>query len=107
MSLQEKHVKQLTRFKIPKTLLAAADVRSFSDSEARDALGINGRSNENVAGIGFHYRSPVNSMSWGWRLRLDDVTADVKYLMDYSNRHLFFLPGAKKQLTADIPVVIV
>src|SRR6267142_3496406 len=108
MSLGEKHVKQLARFLISKKLLVAADVQSFDDTATRNALGINGHLNDNLAGMGFHYRSPLNGMSWGWRVRLDEETEeDAKYLMDYGNRHLFFTPTAKKLLSGEAPVVIV
>lgn len=108
MPLTATHFKQLARFQISKKLLADADVQSFDDTAARNALGINGHSNDNLSGIGFHYRSPVNNMSWGWRVRLDEETEeDAKYLMDYGNRHLFFTPNAKKLLSSEAPIVIV
>ena len=108
MPLNAAHSKQLARFSIPKKLLLAADVRSFTDKESRDALGVNGRINDDLAGIGFHYRSPVTDVSWGWRIRLDKETEEEsKYLMDRGNRHLYFSPGAEKLLSADVPIVIV
>lgn len=108
MSLREEHLKHLLRFNIPKKLLSSAGICSFTDTEVRDTLGITGYKNDDLTGIAFPYRSPLNSMSWGWRVRLDEKTSeDAKYLTDYGNRHLYFSPGVKEQLNSDIPVVIV
>ncbi len=110
MAILPQHLALLARFSISKKLLAAADVQSFDDTATRNALGTNANQNADLSGIGFHYRSPETNISWGWRVRLDTVIAgdNIKYLMDYGNRHLFFPPGSQKLLKdGESSVVIV
>ena len=109
MAILPQHLALLARFSISKKLLATADVRSFDDTAARNALGTNANPTADLSGIGFHYRSPETNTSWGWRVRLDNVIAgdNTKYLMDYGNRHLFFPPDAQKLLKDSESSVII
>lgn len=110
-ALSPHHAEQLARFKIPAELLRDAAVRSVTDFEAREALGLNGQySGKDLSGILFPYNSPIDGRRVSARIRLDyPLDGDSgKYLSEQASKHFFFPPAHKKDLTdAKVPVVVV
>jgi hypothetical protein len=108
-ALRPEHSEHLTRFRITSELIEAAGVRSVSDSEAREKLGINGYRDADLSGILFPYLSPVTGKRIGGRVRLDTPRPDApKYIMEQGVRHLFFLPRAGELLReTSVPVIFV
>lgn len=98
--LSKKHEQHLSRFRIPKEMLRAAQIESLGDTEARQTLGIHGRDTDELAGILFPYLSPISGERKGARIRLDAKAAsdEAKYLSEASCRHLFFPPNSKDLL---------
>jgi len=90
-------------------MLRAACIDSVSDSEARELLGIHGRTEDNMSGILFPYLSPVSGERKGARIKLDKQTTDgAKYYSEQGCRHLFFPPFSKDKIEdKNTPVVIV
>lgn len=98
---------------IEPAILERAQVRRVDDREARDVLGMNGKTG-NLAGIEYPYLDPSRP-TWRWtsRIRLDhpplkpDGTPDQKYRQPYGDRrHVFFPPGTQA-LLADVAVPLV
>ena|SRR5882757_1729917 len=93
--MRQTHAKHLAQFNIPRELLDAAHVKSVNDSEAREALGLNGHYTQDLSGILFPYFNPVTGERNGGRLKLDHPLSDDgkgKYLAEPGCRHLFFPP---------------
>jgi hypothetical protein len=107
--LSTKHAEHLAQFRIPPELLEAAGVRSLSNFEAREELGIHGYRGADVAGIFFPYLSPITGNCAGGRIRLDcPLPNGARYISEAGCRHLFFSPFPKEWLTdSSVPVVIV
>jgi len=107
--LLEKHKQHLARFRIPEEMLRAAHIESVTDTKTREAIGVHGRTNDDLGGILFPYFSPLTRERKGARVRLDKKTSDeAKYLSEAGCRHLFFPPVAKEFLEdKSVPVVIV
>ena len=107
--LRPSHSEHLTRFRIPSDMLETAGVRSMTDAEARQTLGINGHRDADLAGILFPYRHPVTGERVGGRIRLDTALPDGgKYISELGCRRFFFAPGAADFLRdTGIPAVIV
>lgn len=108
--LLEKHKQHLERFRIPMEMLKAAKVESVTDTKAREAIAVQGRFPDDLAGIFFPYLSPLTGERKGGRIRLDKPAAsdEAKYLSEMFCRHLFFPPNEKDLLQdKSVPVVIV
>jgi hypothetical protein len=91
-------------------MLEAAGVRSVTDAEARETLGINGQSTAELAGILFPYLSPITGERIGGRIRLDHLLPDDsgKYISEPGCHHLFFPPHVGNSLRdIRVPLVIV
>ena len=58
-ALTAEHAEHLAQFRIPPEMLDTAGVRSVTDIEAREILGINGHRDADLSGILFPYRHPV------------------------------------------------
>lgn len=103
------HAAHLARFSIPSELLDEAGVRSVSDIETRELLGIHGYAGHDLAGILFPYLSPRTGNRAGARVRLNHpVSEGQKYLSESGCRHLFFPPGISEGLKdAAVAVVLV
>jgi hypothetical protein len=104
------HAATLARFRIPPLMLEAAGVRSVTDAEARETLGLNGHQGADLGGILFPYNHPLAHARAGGRIRLDHPLPDNgrKYMMEPGCRHLFFPPGVADLLRdVNVPVVIV
>jgi hypothetical protein len=104
------HAEHLARFRIPVEMLIAAGVRSVTDAEARETLGIKGHRGADLGGILFPYLSPITGDRVGGRIRLDHPLPDdgSKYISEPGCRHLFFPPTPKEWLAdPTVPVVIV
>lgn len=98
----------LAKFKIPRELLEAAHVQHLTDSQVREALGVHGRTDQNLSGIVFPYRHPRDGRVVSHRVRLDVPIDGQKYLSAQGCRALFFAPVEGKELgDTSIPVVIV
>lgn len=99
----------LAKFKIPSELLNVAGVWHGTNLEVRELLGIHGRDDQDLAGIVFPYRDPLEGCSRGHRVRLDTPTSDgSKYISEQGCRHLFFAPTNDGELTdISVPVVFV
>jgi hypothetical protein len=105
-----RHREHLAQFRIPPEMLEAAGVRSVTDAEARDTLGINGHCGADLAGILFPYLSPMTGDRIGGRIRLDNPLPNDggKYISEAGCRHLFFPPFLKEWLAdTGVPIVIV
>jgi hypothetical protein len=89
-------------------MLESAGVRSVTNAESRETLGLNGHGGADLSGILFPYRSPVTGERVGARIRLDHVVLDdgAKYISEPGCRHLFF-PPFPKQWLADTSVLVV
>jgi hypothetical protein len=108
--LRPHHAEHLARFCIPPKMLEAAGVRSVTDTEAREMLGLNGHRGCDLGGILFPYVSPLTGERVGGRIRLDHSVPDIglRYVMEKACRHLFFPPGIAKLLQdVSAPVAIV
>jgi hypothetical protein len=83
------------RFRIPSEMLEVAGVRSVTDAEARETLGINGQRDADLAGLLFPYLSPITTERVGGRIRLDHPLPDNsgKYISEPGCHHLFFPPN--------------
>lgn len=97
------------RLGIPAELLAQAEVRRVTDSEAREKFGVRGHHGADLGGILFPYNHPLTGVRVGGRIRLDNLLPDGgKYLSEPGCRHLFFAPFPKEWLTAtSITIVFV
>lgn len=107
--LRREHKQHFARFRISNETLRAACIDSVSDSEARELLGIHGRTEDDMSGIFFPYLSPISGERKGGRIKLDKLTGDgAKYYSEQGCRHLFFPPFVKDKIEdKNIPVVIV
>ena len=88
--LRPEHAEHLALFRIPPEMLEAAGVRSVSDPDTRELLGVHGRRGEDLSGIFIPYRHPLDGQRTGARVRLDHPIDRTKYLMEAACRHLFF-----------------
>jgi hypothetical protein len=107
--LQPEHAKTLARLLVTDEILEAAGVRSVTDAEARETLGINHFLDADLTGIFFPYRCPVTGNRVGGRIRLDSPLPNGgKYISESGCRHFFFPPMPSEYLKdTHIPVVIV
>jgi hypothetical protein len=107
--LRPEHADHLRRFHIPHGLLEAAGVRSVTDAEARETLGLHGHQGADLGGILFPYLSPTTGLRGGGRIRLDNPLSDgAKYISEPGCRHFFFAPGVVGFLKdTSIPAVLV
>lgn len=97
-ALDAAHADHLGRFGITPELLAAAGVRSVSDAETRDVLGIHGYAGHDLGGILFPYFWTTGNRV-GARVRLNHpLTGGGKYISEPGCRHLFFPPGTSETL---------
>ena len=93
-ALTAEHAEHLAQFRIPPEMLDTVGVRSVTDIEARELLGINGHRDADLCGILFPYRCPVTGERRGGRIRLDAPLADGgKYISEPGCRHFFFAPS--------------
>lgn len=100
----------LARFRIPPEILEAAYVRSVTDAEGRETLGLHGHQGANLGGILFPYLSPLTGVRVGGPIRLDHpLPGDGgKYISEPGCRHFFFTPVPKEwPANTAIPVVFV
>jgi putative DNA primase/helicase len=107
--LRPNHAEHLARFHIPSEILEMAGVRSVTDFEGREVLGLQGYQGADLAGILFPYLSPSTGTRVGGRIRLDCPLPDGgKYISESGCRHFFFPPGVENFLhDLKVPVVIV
>ena len=108
--LRPEHGATLARFRIPPEMLEAAGVRSVTDAEARERLGLHGHQGTDLGGILFPYLSPLTGVRVGGRIRLDNPLPDDggKYISELGCRHFFFPPHVGNFLRdLKVPVVIV
>jgi uncharacterized protein DUF3854 len=109
VGLTTEHAASLARFRIPSEMLEAAGVRSVSDIEAREVLGLNGHRGAHLAGILFPYLSPITGERIGGRIRLDNPLPDDggKYISEPGCRHFFFPPQVANFIrNVNVPAVI-
>jgi hypothetical protein len=106
--LRPQHADHLARFRIPPGILEDAGVRSVTDAEAREMLGVGGRRGNDLSGILFPYRSPLTGARVSARIRLDSPLLDGggKYISEIGCRHLFFPPNVAKFLHDQAVLVI-
>jgi putative DNA primase/helicase len=108
--LNQQHREHLAQFKISDELLAAAGVRSVSDFETRELLGVNGKyADRDLSGIVFPYFDK-DTHRLSSRVRLDHpfeaADGKHKYESEKGNRHMYFPPGASAAFADDgVPVV--
>jgi AAA domain/Domain of unknown function (DUF3854) len=101
-------LERLAVFKIPHGLLEAAGVRSASDTQVRELLGVHGRTRQDLSGMVFPYRDPRDGRTLSHRVRLDSPVDRQKYLSAQGSRTLFFAPIQGQELTdTSVPAVIV
>jgi hypothetical protein len=107
--LSPEHAEHLARLRVPSEMLEAAGVRSVTDAEAREMLGLRGHQGADLGGILFPYKHPLTGERVGGRIRLDHRLPDCgKYVSEPGCRHLLFAPGPKEWLSdSSIPVVLV
>lgn len=108
--LRSEHADHLARFYIPPEMLEAASVRSMTDAETREGLGLHWYQSADLGGISFPYLSPITGAQVGNRVRLDHPLPDDggKYISEPGCRHLFFAPIPKDWLDdTSIPAVFV
>src|ERR1700680_3237301 len=74
LMLRTEHAETLARLHITNEILEAAGVRSVTDIEARETLGLKG--DADLAGILFPYLSPITRERIGGRLRLNPPAAE-------------------------------
>ena len=108
-ALTAEHAEHLAQFRIPPEMLDTVGVRSVTDIEARELLGINGHRDADLSGILFPYRRPVTGERCGGRIRLDAPLADGgKYISEPGCRHFFFAPSVADFLRdTRVPVIFV
>jgi hypothetical protein len=108
ISLRPDHLAMFARLGIDSELLAAADVHSITDQEAREA-GFKLSAAADLSGVVFAYLDPLTGHRVTARLRRDHALTDAKYLSPYGdNRHLYFPPGAGVVLDdTNVPVIFV
>ena len=105
LMLRTEHAETLARLHITNEILEAAGVRSVTDIEARETLGLKG--DADLAGILFPYLSPITRERIGGRIRLDHPLPDgAKYVSEPGCRHLFF-PPCRKELLVDTSMSVV
>ncbi len=94
MTLSPEHAEHLARFRIPPKLLEIAGVRSVSDFETREQLGLNGfHRGEDLSGIMFEYHAP-SGLRTSARVRLDSpLLGGGKYISEPGSKSLYFPPG--------------
>jgi hypothetical protein len=112
--LTERDLQMFARIGVPLDLLEAAHVERVSDRDARERFGIVSPASKNMAGIVFPYFSYVTGQRVTARVRRDnpeieDGRPKNKYASAYGDaRHLYFPPGAAKNLRKpDTPIVLV
>ncbi|HEV2521804.1 MAG TPA: DUF3987 domain-containing protein [Candidatus Acidoferrales bacterium] len=107
--LRQEHAEHLARFHIPPEMLETTGVRSVTDVEGREALGLQGYLGADLAGILIPYLSPSTGTRVGGRIRLDHPLSDGgKYISESGCRHFFFPPHVEDFLhDLRLPVVIV
>lgn len=105
--LTDAHAKHLLQFRIPIGLLEAGGVRSVTDGETRELLGVHGRRGQDLTGILFPYLDPITGKRTGTRVRLDHHDDDMKYLMEEGCRNLFFPYGVPAAWLADVSIPVV
>lgn len=107
--LRPEHAEHLAKFRIPLEIIQAAGLRSVTDTEARETLGLHGYKSACLNGILFPYLSPLNGARFGGRIRLDHSLPDGgKYISELGCRHFFFPPRVVNFLDdLSVPVVIV
>ena len=108
-TLRPDHAEHLARFRIPAEMLETAGVRSVTDAEGREALGLHGYQGVDLGGILFPYLSPLTGTRVGGRIRLDHpLPDDGKYISELGCRRFFFPPHVGNFLhDLSVPVVIV
>lgn len=113
-TLTERDLEMFARIRVPLDLLEAAHVERVSDRDARERFGIVSPASKNMAGIVFPYFSHVTGRRVTARVRRDnpeieDGRPKNKYASAYGDaRHLYFPPGAAKNLRKpDTPIVLV
>jgi predicted P-loop ATPase len=107
-NLTSLHLEHLRHFRIPDDLLNAAGVRSVSDREGREMLGINGKTGEDFSGILFP--SFQDGRRVGACIRRDHPGdgGKAKYEMEQGCKHLYLPPGYEALLhDSSTPVVFV
>jgi len=87
-------------------MLEAGGIRSVSDTDTREQLGVNGHRGEDLSGILFPYFSPTTGQRTGAQVKLDHPV-DRKYLMEEGCRHLFFPRGIPLEWFADVSVPVI
>jgi hypothetical protein len=93
-TLHSKHAEHLARFRISREMLEAAGVRSVTDVNAREELGLSGNRGVDLGGVMFPYYSPATGERTGGRIRLDlPLSGGSKYLSEPGCRNFFFPPG--------------
>src|ERR1700737_4272502 len=91
--LRPEHAEHLARLHIPSEMLETAGVRSVTDAEGRETLGLHGYRGAELCGILFPYLSPLAGTGVGGRIRLDHpLPDDGKYISELGCRHFFFPP---------------
>jgi hypothetical protein len=106
LDLSPEHLAMLANLSIPATTLQAAKLRSLTDPEARDVLGLH-RAGDH-SGLYFPYYSPQTGKRVGGRIRLNHTKGHGKYISEPGCRYLYFPPIPKDYLTdISAPVVLV
>jgi len=106
LNLRREHLAMLENLLIPAKTLHAANLRSLTDSEAREFLGLH-RAGD-YSGLYFPYYCPLTGKRVGGRIRLNDVKGDGKYISEPGCRYLYFPPILQDYLTdPSVPVVMV
>jgi hypothetical protein len=101
MSLNDQHAHHLALFRISLALCETGGIRSVTDFESRELLGINGRASQDLAGIYFPYFHPLEDRRVGSSVRLDHPIDNMKYVEEYGSRHFFFPRGIAKEWFQD------
>jgi hypothetical protein len=106
--LTDAHASHLAQFRISVEMLEAGGIRSVTDPDTRELLGVRGRCGQDLSGILFPYFDPITGRRTGARVRLDHPDDGMKYLMEEGCRHLYF-PGVPAAWLTDtsIPIIAV
>jgi predicted P-loop ATPase len=113
MTLTPSDLAMFAKIRVPPELLHQAKIQRVSDCEAREKLGINGKSGD-MAGVLFPYLHVKTGYPVSHRVRRDhpeieDGKPRNKYMAGYGDRrHLYFVPGSEA-LCEDrtVPAVLV